>query len=548
MKSKSPQCRGVFCDGCHALVDLPLDSSGMFKCPRCKSEQQAEPRKRVSSPEIRTDERQFRSPNRTETAQVRPQPLPSPIPSDLKGSGASSRKRRQRAAPVTDIDFGAFPEQKNDSSSPLPSDPVLSAPAGDTESKKLDQLPCVTMWQSWRTAKLRLPNYLVKGRGRQLEAIAQRFIDAITRESMPGVEVVVAGGSPNVVGANRPLRVISQISPGHFAATDVTFRAEGSDLFVRFQSLPRTLITYLRLGLYVIAFLVCYTLLMMAYLNGTGAFDSWAMDYAQKHSAEVFAGQGHHVFYKTCITDGFYTFDNTIFIAEIRASGADKLLHALVQKETGGRDAWDMATDGGQSEGLQEGTSRLQTALGYAVFQEMGVYAPAYVAQTLVSRQYTTDSYWHWWDPNAHFVIMFNDLWGTSTFLYAKDVDFKSYFPNDCGVGEEHLTAKMTAALNKSISFTASWNPVKLFAADPKLAMLSLGGPSTILAMLVGTGLYLLPMSVLHGPCGMLGWPTYEDFMNTVNARNAWVERVLSDMLMNDFGVQEHDRFSVTSQ
>jgi hypothetical protein len=59
---------------------------------------------------------------------------------------------------------------------------------------------------------------------------------------------------------------------------------------------------------------------------------------------------------------------------------------------------------------------------------------------------------------------------------------------------------------------------------------------------------YFLPLSFMRLPCRLLGWPTPDDFYSFVQSRNAWVERVLSDVLLHEFGVQEGDRFNVLAK
>jgi LSD1 subclass zinc finger protein len=620
-------CRGIFCLSCSALIDVPLEVFGPTICPRCAARMTVHPRKsanlpssgpassqenrsrlseslspQVQHPPVQVSKPPPRPNGPSKAVSPASRPVPPPRPASSKPS--ATRPLPLKGLPQTGEDnFASMEEEagtpaKTNHASRQPPvrskrrpieefnpDSYIESSSGQIvkesrasqpeppASGTLDKLPTVNLWQNWRTSKLKLPTYLVKGRGRILDSIAQRFVQAIGREQMKGVSVVFAGGAPNVANANRPLRVISRIGPGHFGATDVTFRAEGNDLFVRFQSVPRTLITYLRIGLYLFAFLACYSLLMALYLYGTGAFDGWAADYAQKHSSTVFAGQDHHVFYKTCITDGHYIFDNKKFVSEMVSSWGHDLLLSAVKKETGGKSGMEAMFNGslfsagqGTAESEQgasprnadtpppsfeQGMQKMGANLALSVLDTMGSWGPAHFAVLAIQKQYNSNEYFWWFSPNANFVVMFNDVRGTDSLWYSKNVDFKSHFMHDFGNDDQQskeLSAKMTAAMNKSIRFVPPWNAARLFWADPKIAMLSLGGPSTIFAMLIGAGLFLLPMSILHWPCKALGWPTYEEFTTSVNARNAWVERVLSDMLMNDFGVQEQDRFTVMNQ
>src|SRR5262249_51808763 len=140
--------------------------------------------------------------------------------------------------------------------------------------------------RSWRSGRMKLPHFLVKGRGKQLEAILERLVAALYRERLPGVEVAFAGELANVKGVNRPLRVLSHMGHGHFGATDVVLRAEGSDLYVNLQSSPRTRITYLRIAIHAGIFVFAYAILMALYLFILGGFNGWVIEYSQKYAKQ----------------------------------------------------------------------------------------------------------------------------------------------------------------------------------------------------------------------------------------------------------------------
>jgi hypothetical protein len=433
-----------------------------------------------------------------------------------------------------------------------PNDVVDSGP-----SPRVSDLRTVKLWKSWRSDKVKLPHYLVKGRGRQLEAILERFVAAIFRERLPGVEAAFAGELTNVAGINRPLRVLHKVSVGHMGVTDLVFRAEGNDLYVKFQSNPRTWITYLRVGMYVAGFLLIYAFLMALYLYGTGAYEGWATDYAQKHSRSLYADNDASAFLQKVIADGSYVFDNVRFVNEMSTAKATSLWKSFLSsfqanpmEFVGGH----QSNDSSDSEQLDRAFQQMNLQFLGMMLQSMQQESLAIMATEKLGERYSTSDYFYWTNPDKPLRLRImgiptaDRLDAVSTIEYSKETDLKNLFILDFGEKHRELGELAQSAFQKSVTYRSPWNAFKLFFSDPKLALLSIGGPSAIMAMLIGGGLYFLPLSVLAIPCRFLGWPTPDEFNNMVQARNAWVELVLSSTLLNEFGVQEGDRFAIMSQ
>jgi hypothetical protein len=113
---------------------------------------------------------------------------------------------------------------------------------------------------------------------------------------------------------------------------------------------------------------------------------------------------------------------------------------------------------------------------------------------------------------------------------------------------DAHLSRLVLSELEACKEYHPPANPSSLFLADPVVAVRSVGIPAGFIAFLVGAGIFFLPVSILRVPCRLLRWPTLDEFVGMVQARNAWVERVLSDTLLREFDVQEGDRFEIMSK
>jgi hypothetical protein len=109
----------------------------------------------------------------------------------------------------------------------------------------------------------------------------------------------------------------------------------------------------------------------------------------------------------------------------------------------------------------------------------------------------------------------------------------------------DKINSAIEVAYNAATVQVPAKTPMTLMLSDPKMFFLNSSGATAVLGVLVGAFLWFLPSTWLNRPCRWIRWPTPEEFNNTVYAHNAWVERVLSDTLLHDFGVQEGDKFTI---
>jgi hypothetical protein len=111
----------------------------------------------------------------------------------------------------------------------------------------------------------------------------------------------------------------------------------------------------------------------------------------------------------------------------------------------------------------------------------------------------------------------------------------KSFFSLD-----KDLQQIILNTFDKATIFDKPWSFPKLFFADPKIALANFGMPASIFATFIGFFVWRAPLSWLRFPCKILRWPTPDDFNNSCQARNAWVERVFSETLF-EMGINKTD-------
>lgn len=85
---------------------------------------------------------------------------------------------------------------------------------------------------------------------------------------------------------------------------------------------------------------------------------------------------------------------------------------------------------------------------------------------------------------------------------------------------------------------------LEVFRRDPKIFLMNLAGPPTLLAGLVGGLLALLPRAFIHLPCRLLGWPIPAEFSAFALAHLGWSQAVLSKVLY-DFGITDAQRIPI---
>ncbi len=483
---------------------------------------------------------------------VRPPPFGAPAIAALRSTTTTENELSLVASDDIMMQPSASPSKP-------PRTDSRTACGGSCEIQSVDHLPSVKIRANWPVDQKSLPHFLLRGRGSQLEQVVAHFVFAVEHSARKSVSVAVAGESANVPDVNRPLRIVNTMQPGHRAATDVTFRAEGSDLYVRFEGRPRTLITYLRHAFFAVAYLVCFLVPFFVYLFGSGAFEGWLMDFSQKHGAHIHPGNpnGGAVLYQKLL-HGYVVMDAEKFRNEFQRAKGDERLDEIIQGITlatgmgGITISGDPANWAGNDEAL---FAMWSDVLDLETVRELLVYSRADAFSVLASmgvkQHFKPDTYFVKEDPERRIFAGGSQMGPVNAvrrieFIPQPDTDgLGSYM----GADESSKLGKIISeALDKTLTPVRPINAIELFLADPKVCAWNIGIPVSIIAGLAGCGVWLIPKTLLRYPCRWAGWPTPDEFGNLVQGHNAWTERVLSDMLLHDFEVQEGDKFAITKR
>ena len=78
---------------------------------------------------------------------------------------------------------------------------------------------------------------------------------------------------------------------------------------------------------------------------------------------------------------------------------------------------------------------------------------------------------------------------------------------------------------------------IEIARIDPKLFIFNMGGPPSLIALGVGALVYFCMRPLLHPLCRFMRWPTPEDYNNFATGHYAWVDGMLSYVLLQYFGI-----------
>lgn len=595
---KSPTQIIFRCPGCNAKMSARIESAGKaFPCPRCKTS--------VTVPAPFTLGSASQDHPIAATADVSGDrggfvgyEAPPKKASDAPFAATHGVKGAQHGRSSGGDGFDDFDDAVE--SSTIEDDPAsdssqaansFSTGRPDSQQSLVEQLPKLSMEANWKLAGLKLPNYLVRGRGAALELVVNRFISSIQREKGKSVNPGVAADALNMGGSERPLRIAYNVHPGHATATDVYFRAQGNDLYVRFKCIPRTQISYLRMGVYAALSSSLFLLLLWGYLYGTGAFHSWMTDYATKLADSSGGHEGTTGFCIRKLTEGYTSLDPDRFCEVFSRqplqkvwSEVDRLkrtpealagwqesdmtkdhpMHGLLSLGFASSDklpmkkeqipGWMLDNEAQGGHGiLYSLTIGMQTG-GAAFPHNDQQFASLYAIDSLKRTESEGEFYTRLYKLEVSsdvdlswYVHRCAAIWLPSL-LATPEVRYHEYDDLLSDRSAAQMNAAISRSLQESTVFHGPWSPIDLMLNDPKLFFMNITGPGAVIGILVGGLMWVLPSTFLNRPCRFLGWPTPEEFNNNALAHNAWVERVLSDTLLQDFGVQEGDKFTIHGQ
>lgn len=123
-----------------------------------------------------------------------------------------------------------------------------------------------------------------RGLGTRVDGVARDLVEAIKAAPSPGVlKVGLAGHATQLPGQQLTLRVLTQAGARHPIAVDVLLKAQGDDLYARFDVVAKVLVAYYTRLLYLLAFAVLWCGLYGLLLQRTSARYALGVAFAQKY-------------------------------------------------------------------------------------------------------------------------------------------------------------------------------------------------------------------------------------------------------------------------
>ena len=374
---------------------------------------------------------------------------------------------------------------------------------------QLGSLQPISLRQNWNPGEFRLPNYLIRDRGALIEPIASDFVSEIEGLQNPQLTQGLVAEAVNDSGHNRALRFALELQPGHITATDVYLQSQGRDLYVRFDTKSWTLISLfnrtLRASMAVFLFLVFF----VSYFNYTGAKVAWVKDFAAKYAKNK---NSNHSAQNLEL--------DILFGSKVIDVGSTSSI---------GRSL---------TEALQREQVNFFSRMSAVNLIELGTINPN--GQTLNEALDIAKNYNLYFDyvPQAG-LYQHSNGWLKDLLKWLEENHSQHY----ATIYKDLEIAYRAAPINAQ-----PWSYYELFIKDPKLAMTNQGLIPLLIAIGTSAFAIFLPPTFLFALCRRLGWPTPDRFGNTVQAHKAQIERTLSDVLFNRYGVHEGEIIDVSSR
>lgn len=435
-------------------------------------------------------------------------------------------------------------------------------PESETESLEgtvnIDDLSKVVVDGNWKLPSSRLPHWLVHDAGPEIDNIANSLVGLVRDEMGEVTKQYLAGEMKNEPGVDRPLRFVHKFQPGHVSTTDLVMRAEGRDLYIRVQTKPRTLLTYLRyLWLFGI-FLALSATILMAYFTITDAKRSWAQDFAQRISSERYPSGDSQDFVARCIQEGYYRTEWHKVRRQLRDRPdlVVKIQEGLISEIT---DTANRAEELSNSESTEHAKiAKISKYSGSSFFLNvlipMGEGIPDFLAQKTLERA-NNDQYGVWvtTDENRVGTVGLKNVSELLPFAVISApglIDAKPLLFTETlkevelakTVADTFDNDELTQIINAQTTWYRPYSYLGLCLGDPRGALLNVLAPCGIIGSIVGFFVWRSPRSWLRHPCKLLGWIKPDDFESQATARNGRVVRLLS-LTLQDLGF---DRTKIT--
>jgi hypothetical protein len=458
----------------------------------------------------------------------------------------------------------------------------------------LGSLSSLALAPNWPVGRnRRMPHYLVRGRGKLLDAVSQQLLDQVYAEredlNVSAGRVAEATSTP---GKAHALRFVHQFGPGQLLATDAMLRAEGPDLYLKLECRPRSVLRYLQYAFYGIAFCATMAAAIYLYFVTFGAWRGWVVEYAQKYAAsEHLNEQNRGSFFERKLINGYYETKFEDFRARLRN---DKDACSIVVKSLAAvqlqidNDAYNSIfsdpsavprafdvfyrtpipvlafgnilhymygdpeprlnfsgkpDDPSDIEAYERARAKSELDPAAKVIKTLDILCAIYLA---TSNQ--TECYFTIVIGQTHSV---NALTGQQySVVHTSQVVDKAFLSMPLSIlvsgNSNPDTERIQKALFSHFDECTTYHPpissFALFNKDPRMGMMHLGLPLGIMAGVIGFFVWRMPQSWLRFPCRWLGWMTPEDFEASVEGKNGWLERcLLSTVLHEHFEVDRSD-------
>lgn len=461
----------------------------------------------------------------------------------------------------------------------------------DSPGPQLERLPALALAPNWPAGRnRRMPHYLIRGRGKLLDAVGQRLLDQVHAErDALNVSAGRVAEASSTEGSAQALRFVHQFGPGQLVATDAMLRAEGPDLYLKLECKPRTVLRYLQYAFYGITFCFLMAAAIYFYFITFGAWRGWVVDYAQKYAAsEHLNEQNKASFFEKKLIEGYYETSWGKFREKYRqdrellnlvAQNTARFQYALENFQSeitveGDRSAIPQAYNALQVKPLTIGQLILATRffrsdedrVQYSMLVDVAsssmlasrsqeVLGPP----SLVGAVKTIESLPSHWifgqNDDSYFasivpgsVIPLGEIQAQvlhTTHVQRPDIftlPLSVLITNRQSPDERSAQKRLFQYFDESTTYHPPISAIGLFRKDPRMGMVNLGLPLGIMSGILGFFVWRMPKSWLRFPCRWLGWMTPDDFETSMEGKNGWLERcLLSTVLHEHFEVDRSD-------
>jgi len=429
-------------------------------------------------------------------------------------------------------------------------------PESETETfvgtTNIDDLSKVVVDGNWKLQSSRLPHWLIHDAGPEIDNIATSLVGLVRDEMGEVTKPCLAGEMKNEPGVDRPLRFVHKFQPGHVSTTDVVMRAEGRDLYVRVQTKPRTLLTYLRYLWLFGMFLALSATTLMIYFTITDAKRSWAQDFAQRISNERYPSGDSQDFVARCIQEGYYRTEWVKVRRELRERPELVIeIQKGIASEIQDNQQRVQQLAASNTTDIAQLMSSSGSSLFLSMMISMGEGIPDFVAQKTLENA-NNDQYGLWVTSDENRLgtvgVKSNSDFGVAASIglmdarplffteTLKEVDLAKK------VASSFENAKLTLIINANTKWHRPYSYLGLCLGDPRGALLNVLAPCGIIGSIIGFFVWRSPRSWLRHPCKLLGWIKPDDFESQATARNGRTVRLLS-LTLQDLGF---DRTKIT--